>query len=630
MRSKIQPLVATLLSLLLLAACKSESAPPATRLVEVEIPVTAEVEVTRVVLQEKEVEATRVVQVEVPVSPTPTPIPAGGFLMTARGEDAVVLNPILASDESSRFVISLLYGSMLRPDPFSGEMGCHLCTRWELNGRTYTFTLRDDIFWSDGEPVTTDDFVYTYAALFWGAANESLNSARLDAVERIESIAQVDERTVAVTMNVDDCEALRDLNLPWLPQHRFAPRWAPYGEPLTRSGPFGDADDPHFSGIGNDEMNRAPAVSNGPFLFDEWVPEDHITLVRNPNYFRSAPYLDGLVVRILPEETKRVQMLRGGELDLVERIAPRYLTEIELMGDLSVYKVLDDSYVYLAFQLGDPNDPQARWLEDEDSGESVLNESHGEHRILSDPAVRQAISLGIDRYAIINRAAVGQGVPLAANMLPSLTWAHQDALEPRSYDPAKAAVILEEAGWLLNEETGVREKEGEPLLLNLNTNLSSQPRIQVAELIQEQLGRIGFDISYEAMEWGAFVGLLLGQQFDLAVISWTNLGNNPDDSLFFGSQNDLPGRGFNFISYFNPFLDQLWEDAKRLPGCHPADRGVLYRQIQTTLYDELPYDWLYVPLVLTGANRRLVGIQPGPWGTWYNVESWYLARDQDH
>jgi peptide/nickel transport system substrate-binding protein len=246
---------------------------------------------------------------------------------------------------------------------------------------------------------------------------------------------------------------------------------------------------------------------------------------------------------------------------------------------------------------------------------------------LSDKRVRQAITYGLDRSAIINQVLIGQGVPLDANMLPSLTWAYNDGLEPRDYDPEKAAALLDEAGWILNESTGIRENGGRRLELDLLTNLSSEKRVQIGELVQGQLNELGFDISFEAVEWGAFVGLLLEQQFDMVVVSWSNLANNPDDSLFFSSENDVPGRGFNFVSYYNPTLDELWHNAATLPGCNTADRGVLYRQIQATLYDELPYNWLYAPLKLIGVNKQLVGINPGAWDTWYNVETWYLAGE---
>jgi peptide/nickel transport system substrate-binding protein len=180
---------------------------PVTRLVEREV--TKEVEITRVVVQEKEVEATRIVE----VTPTPTPIPTGGFLVTTMSQDLVSFNPILVSDDSSQFVSSFLYGGMLQTDPFSGELVCHFCQSWRSADRTFTFTLRGDVFWSDGEPVTVDDFIYTYAALLWGVANESLGSPKLEAAEAIEVITKVDERTVAVTMKDSRC-ASPPRNLP--------------------------------------------------------------------------------------------------------------------------------------------------------------------------------------------------------------------------------------------------------------------------------------------------------------------------------------------------------------------------------------------------------------------------------
>ena len=610
---------------LLLTACGS--GPVVTRLVEVEtevtIPLTEStepqiIEVTRIV--EREIE--RIVE----VTPTPTPIPAWGFLVTALSADVAQFNPILVSDDQSRFVSSFLYGGMVRTDPYTGEMICHLCASWTLVGNTYNFVLRDDITWSDGEPVTADDFIYTYAALLWGVANESLDTANLETVESIESITKTGEHAVAVTMSSDDCAALYDLDLGWLPQHLYGPNWEiDDNRAVTLAGPFGNADDPDFAGIESSEMNRAPAVSNGPFLFKEWAPGDHVTLVRNASFFKASPYLDGLVVRIMPDEAERVQSLRTGEITLLDDFSPRFLTQVEMMEQLDVHKVLGDSYFYLGLQLGDPAAPQARWLENEDTGEMVLNESHGEHPILSDKRVRQAIAYGVDRTAIINRVAIGQGVPLETNILPSLQWAYDDDLGPRDYYPEKAAALLDEAGWILNPDSGIRENGGRRLELDLITNLISDKRVQIGELVQKQLDDLGFEITFEPLEWGAFVGLLLEQQFDMVVISWSNLANNPDDALFFNSQNDVPGRGFNFVSYYNPAMDELWRNAAALPGCSTADRGALYRRVQANLFDELPYSWIYTPLKLIGANVQLVGLNPGPWDTWHNVETWYLG-----
>ena len=602
---------------LLLAACQSQPEPvQVTRLVETEV--TQQVPVTRIVTQE--VEATRIVE----VTPTPTPIPAGGFLIAARQDDAVVLNPLLAFDEASEFVNSFLYGRMMEIAPTSGELVCHFCTQWEASDRTFTFNLRDDLTWSDGTPVTARDYVYTFTALMWGVANENLDTPYNELVASIDNVALLDDYTAALTLKEFNCLALADLNLPWLPQHLYGPNWE-YVGPVSVLGPFGDADDPDFSAIASSEMNQAPPVSNGPFIFDQWVPGDHITLVRNTNFFRGAPNLDGIELRVVPDEATRIQMLRMGEIDLVEDFSPRYLTEIELQGTLDVYKTLDDSYIYLGFQLGDPNNPQARWFEDADTGALELNEAHGEHPILSDLRVRQAISYGLDRTEIISRVAMGQGIAISGNMLPSLEWAFNADLAPYTYDPEHAAALLDEAGWVMGDN-GIRQKDGRPLSLSLLTNISNENRVQIGELVAAQLEQLGFDIEFEAMEWGAFVGVLLGQQFDMVVVSWTNLGNTPDDSIFFSSENDLTGRGFNFVSYFNPSLDQAWKNAATLPGCSLEGRAEIYRQIQAALQQDLPYCWLYTPVTLTSASQHLVGIDPGPWVSWYNVETWYLSN----
>ncbi|NOR82004.1 MAG: hypothetical protein GQ526_00740, partial [Ardenticatenales bacterium] len=194
--------IATLaLATLILAACDTATI-PVTRLVEVDKEVVKEVEVTRIVVQEKEVEQTRIVTVE--VTPTPTPIPTGGYLITALSEDAETFNPIFAIDDSSIFISSLLYGGMFQTDPHTGEPICHFCSSWESNDRTFTFALRDDIVWSDGEPVSVDDFIYTYSALLWGVANETLASSHREAVEAIDSITKIDQWTVAVTMQDQD------------------------------------------------------------------------------------------------------------------------------------------------------------------------------------------------------------------------------------------------------------------------------------------------------------------------------------------------------------------------------------------------------------------------------------------
>jgi peptide/nickel transport system substrate-binding protein len=284
-----------------------------------------------------------------------------------------------------------------------------------------------------------------------------------------------------------------------------------------------------FTDIMTNTLNTEPTVTNGPMLFKEWVKDDHITLVRNPDYWQGAPYLDGWIYKIVPNATVGVQQLKTGEVDIYDQIEPKYLVEMEMQENINLFKYFDDGYTFIGFQMGLPDDPQPRLNED-----GSVNENHGIHPILADARVRHAITYSVDRNAIISKVIFGQGFPLEANTLPAIEWAYNDQLEPRPYDLEKAAALLEEAGWLDQDEDGVREchgclyaEEGTPLELNLITNAGNETRESIGLILQDQLGDIGFEIEFEAMEWNAFVGTLVGQTFDMCIVGWTGMGSDP-------------------------------------------------------------------------------------------------------
>ena len=572
--------------------------------IEKEIIVTEIVEVEG---EERIVEVTRIVKEEVivEVTPTPPPIPEGGFVTELSFADAKILNPILSNDASSDDVHALLFGAALKTDPFTGEIIPDLTEGWEVSedGLTYTFKVRDGVYWSDGTQVTGKDFAFSYQALMYG----ELDSPRLSNVEYIEEINLIDDLTVEIVYSEVNCAALSDLGLGWLPAHMYAP---------------------DYSDIMENDLDTNPMVTNGPFLFQEWVKDDHITLVRNPDYWQGAPHLDGWIYKIVPNATVGVQQLKIGEADIYDAIEPKYLVEMELQEHLTLFKYFDDGYDYVAFQMGDPDDPQPRLNVD-----GSVNIEHGIHPILGDKLVRHAVVYAIDRNAIISKVIFGQGAPMHANTLPGIEWAYNDELEPREYDPEKAAALLEEAGWTDQDGDGIREchgclhaEEGAPLALNLITNAGNETRESIGVIVQDQLGDLGFDIEFEAMEWNAFVGTLVGQTFDMCVVGWTNMGSDPDDEGTFASQNDLPDAAFNFVSYYRPEVDELLKEAKTLPGCAAEDRGPLYKQIQEYMYEDQPYDFLYVPRDILVYNQRIGGLNPGAWEFRYNIHEWFIQE----
>jgi peptide/nickel transport system substrate-binding protein len=586
------------------SACEPE-------VVEREVVVTElverEVVVTEVVEREGEqVEVTRVVKEEVivEVTPTPPPLPEGGYVTEVSFSDAKVLNPLLSTDDPSSIVHERLFEPALDADPFTGEPVPILVEGWEVSedGLTYTFKVRDGIYWSDGTQVTAKDFAFTYEALKYG----NLDSPRLSNVQYIEEINLVDDMTVEFVFSEINCVALWDLGLGWLPAHMYE----------------------NYSDIQDSELNTNPTVTNGPFLFQEWVKDDHITLVRNPDYWRGAPHLDGWIFKTVPNATVGVQQLKTGEVDVYDGIEPKYLVEMELQDSLGIYKYFDDGYTFIAYQMGDPENPQPRWNED-----GTLNEDHGVHPILSDVRVRKAFTYATDRMAIISKVIFGQGAPLEANTIPIIEWAFNDSLEPIPYDPEQAAALLEEAGWTDQDGDGVREchgclnaPENTPMRLNLITNAGNETRESIGLILQDQLGELGVEIEFEPMEWNAFVTTLVGQNFDMCIVGWTDTGSDPDDEGSWSSLHDLPDAAFNFVSYYRPEVDELLTEAKTMPGCAVDDRAPLYQQIQQYIYDDQPYTFLYDPRDILVFNKRIGGMDPGPWEFRYNMQDWYILQ----
>jgi peptide/nickel transport system substrate-binding protein len=300
---------------------------------------------------------------------------------------------------------------------------------------------------------------------------------------------------------------------------------------------------------------------------------------------------------------------------------------MEEVEGLDIYKFFRTAYDYIGLQQGDPTDPQPRLNED-----GTVNENHGTHPILSKKEVRQALVYATDRMSIINKVQMGQAAPLQAHIIPTYGWAYNDQLEPRDYDPEKAAQMLEDAGWVLEEGAEYRvckgcgtTDDGTVMELNLKTNSGNETREQIMAIVQQQWGDIGIKVEIEAMEWNAYLDVLLGQNFDAVIIGWT--GVDPDNESLFFDKYDIPGGGFNFTSFYRPDYQPLELEAKTVEGCSYEDRGAIYKEIQEIFYDEQPYIWLYASRAITGINSRIGGINPAPWSTFYNIEEWFIKSE---
>ena len=226
------------------------------------------------------------------------------------------------------------------------------------------------------------------------------------------------------------------------------------------------------------------------------------------------------------------------------------------------------------------------------------------------------------------------GTPLVSFVHPSISWAYNDALSPYGYDPEAAMQLLDEAGWTDSNGDGVREcngcataEDGTPLAFTITYSDILRFFETTALVAQDQLGAIGFDVQLQKVEWANYItDIYFGQQFDATPMSNSGGAGGPPDPNFFSSlirsTADTPGSGNNLASYVNPEVDRLLNEALTVPGCDLEARADIYREIQQILYDDVAYDWTFVPNIWQTANNRVSGFEPGPSWVFYGYTSW--------
>lgn len=531
-------------------------------------------------------------------STAPTEAQPGGIWRRAGIADAENLNPILSSESASSAVTAFLFPALVGQDPFTGELTPEgaLAESWSASedGLVWTFKLRDNVKWSDGDAVDSADFKFTYDAI----ASELVETVRKPNLQGIASIETPDPLTVVVTYEEVRCDALGNLGLPLLPSHLYA------------------AD---FSDIMESPLNEAPTVSAGPFLFNSWTRDDTLTLTRNPDYWEGAPNMEGMIFKVVPDTGTQLAQLQAGEIDVMG-LDPNQLTTAQGIPDTEIFNFKDDGYDYIGLNLANPENAQPG---QDENGALVEQDPHP---ILSDLNVRKAIAHSLDYQTIIDQVYLGQGYQIAANVLPAVTWAYDESIQPYDFNLDTASQLLEEAGWVDSDGDGVREKDGQTLTLSLVTNAGNTTREDLGALVQDQLSQVGFEINFEAIDFGVLVEQLLGQQYDMVIIGWTGLGTDPNDDAFWHSRNDTPGSGFNFVSYQNPRVDELLDQGVSVAGCDTAERASFYKEIQQIIHDEVPYVFISGGVGNTAYTTKWSGINPGPWSFYYNVHQWSLSQ----
>ena len=520
----------------------------------------------------------------------------GGILVgTNFGGDPTNMNPLISNNTVELALNEFLFPSLFNIDPETrapmkggrNDQDNGLALDWTISddGLVYTFMLRDDITWNDGTPVTAHDYQFTFDAL----ASGDTSSPRTDVLQSVESVEAVDDTTLVVTLKLASCRVIEELDdFGILPQHVIKPMLG------------GD-----YAEIDNLEYNKNPSVTAGVFNFGALVPDEQTSLIRNDNHWMDV-MPQGYIIRNVPDQIIGIEQFLAGEVNSVGTAGSASVPAVRMQefrdraeaGEFQVYEYVDDGLTFVGFNMADRTNPLNGI---DDDGNPV---DQGKHQFFGDVRVRQALAQAVNYTDLIEGAAEGEAVQVNSYGTPAL-WGYDSSIAAWEYNPEAALALLAEAGFvdddgdpstpLVATEDALYAEPGTAFEFELLTNSGNLVREAAGTVIQDQLGQIGVAVDFQTQEFGALVQFLLGQDFDAIMIGFTNIDQDTDARNVFTPVGDLVGGGFNFVSYRNDRVTELYDQALALPGCDFAERQALYHEVSQILHDELPWWWLFAP-----------------------------------
>jgi len=457
---------------------------------------------------------------------------------------------------------------------------------------TITYKLKPDIKWSDGEPFTAEDLVFTYDVY------KDPNSTTMapPAYSYIESVKAIDDLTVEVKMSSMNPDYL-SLWEAVLPKHKFSSTAVTQEDPLALI-PMG----------------------TGPFMITEWKVGDQIVFERNPHYRDpEKPYLDGITVKITPDREATIAGFRAGEFDYVFFLAG---------GDLAGIKDAQDAGAPVFLDIGEGGmQAEFLWFNMSDGGDLTKP-----HPVLGDPAIREAIDYGIDRQAIVDNILGGFGTLTGSFIYAG--WAATN-VPPTPYDPAHAIEVLDKANWVPGAD-GIREKDGIRASLRFQTISGDTTRELYQQLIQQNMKDIGIEFKIENVPsntlFGGYSegGLIQVGDFDI-VMSRDGFFLDPAEWVSYFTTSWIPSEespdGWTYAHWSNPEYDQLADEAAAT--IDPKIRGPLYNQIDTIFRETRVALPLYQASLYNAWSTRLHGVSWdyfNPRLLFLSASDWYIQE----
>ena len=464
-------------------------------------------------------------------------------------------------------VLQLLYNGLVklneRLEPIPD-----LAESWGISadGLTWEFRLRSGVLFHDGEEMTSEDVTYTLNEILSGRANYAVSPL----FANIESVSGLGHYTVQIALKQPFAPLLHLLTVEILPSHMLT------GSPESL-----------------EEFRQNP-VGTGPFTFAQ-REGDTITLNAFDQYFEGRPFLDSVKLRYLPDKKRAWAELMQGNLSIVPDLDPEDYEVIRQDTRFSAYSNLDVFYHTVLINNDDP--------------------------LLSNKAIRVALSLAIDTEEIIDKALGGWADPTSGPFIPG-TWPYDESVPANQFDPGAAGEMLAQEGWADTDGDSILEKDGQEFAISLLIDEGDALKEALAQTIKWQLFRIGVRVEVEYLDSRELLQTrLFPGKYQIALLQF-NAAGDPDTFTYLFWHSSRIGAS-NLARYQNHEVDLLLEQGRSEYDFEK--RRSIYHDIHRIMVEDAASIFLFARRLYTGATSRIEGLEGQPQLLFKSARDWKIT-----
>ncbi len=490
-----------------------------------------------------------------------------------------IFNPLISNIQQDGYVNSIVYNSLLEQNN-KGELENSLAKSFEINedATEVKITLRDDVYWSDGEKFSADDVVFTFESL----ANKDYTGEYYNRVENIVGASEVkdgtkeniegitvdnDTITIKFTQSFAPSKTLLGTT-PILPKHIWSKTEVKNWENET-------------------ELLNKP-VGTGAFIVKDFKSGVGVYFERNEKYFKGVPKLKYIDMLVFNADTAPAELINKN-IDIAEisNFNQDDIAQLKNAGiQITSYPTSNIQYMGM----------------------------NNQNEILKIKEVRQAFAYAIDRQAIVDNLLEGHGLVINTPMVPTL-WSYPDNLINYSKDLDKAKELLASAGLKDNDNDGFVEYNGKKVSFTLVVPLGNKTRELTGPIIKSELEQIGIEIILDQKEFPAVMEQVVEKrEYDMYLMANT-LDLDPDPK-----PNWYSTASWNFVGYINPKTDELIDAG--LKAATQDERKAIYNEFGKILNEDLPWLPLYAPDVMCAFQENITNYEPNTFAEFYNIENW--------